>query len=129
MGTQGTSHLSVWDLATQQKLYQAKGAKPNAIGLVDKPWDATVAYLVGDEGCRVAVGTGYHKVRVYDVKAQRRPVMEVSFGESRVTALTPDLDGDYFSALFRTGVLRRCAVFSGGVTSYPIKDLFKLSAS
>lgn len=36
---------------------------------------------------RVAVGTGYHQVRLYDTKAQRRPVLSFDFGESPVSAL------------------------------------------
>eukprot|EP00884_Botryococcus_braunii_P019892 jgi/Botrbrau1/6587/Bobra.0189s0014.1 len=106
VGTQGTSQLTVWDLNTQQRLYLAKGAKPNAIGLVDKPWDSALTYLRGGEARKVAVGTGYHKIRIYDVKAQRRPVLEIPFGESRVTSLAADIDGYRVWAGNAVGALR-----------------------
>ncbi len=93
LGCQGSAQLSVWDLATRQRVWLAKGAKPDMLGLVDKPWDAALAYLPGGDEKRVVVGTGYHKLRLYDVRAQRRPVMEVGFGEARVTAVAPDHDG------------------------------------
>lgn len=36
---------------------------------------------------KVVVGTGYHQVRLYDTKAQRRPVLSLDFGESPISAL------------------------------------------
>jgi len=41
----------------------------------------------------VAVGTGYHQVRLYDTRAQRRPIYSTGFGDSPVTALTVLEDG------------------------------------
>ena len=40
----------------------------------------------------VAVGTGYHQVRLYDMRAQRRPLYSKEFGDAMVTAMdvTPD---------------------------------------
>ena len=35
-GSEG-AELSIWDIATQQRSYIAKGSKPNRIGLVDHP--------------------------------------------------------------------------------------------
>lgn len=86
------SELSLWSLATQQRTYQAKGAKPNRIGLMDKPWNTAVAFLPGSGARRLVVGTGQHKVRVYQV-SQKRPLLSVEFGEGKVTALAPLADG------------------------------------
>lgn len=89
------SELSLWDLERRQKQYQAKGNKPNRIGLVDKPWNTAVAFLPGSDGQKVAVGTAYHKLRIYDVKS-KRPALDMQFGESKVTALAPQSNGQQF---------------------------------
>lgn len=70
----------------------AKGAKPNRVGLMDKPWNTAVAFLPGSQGKQIIVGTGQHKVRMYNV-SQKRPVLSVEFGESRITALAPHPGG------------------------------------
>ena len=36
---------------------------------------------------RIVVGTGYHQVRLYDTKVQRRPVLNFDFGEMPIAAL------------------------------------------
>ena len=86
------SELSIWDLECRQKQYQAKGNKPNRIGLVDKPCNTAVAFLPGSDGQKVVVGTAYHKLRVYDVKS-KRPALDMQFGEAKVTALAPQSNG------------------------------------
>lgn len=87
------SELSIWDVEQQHKQYQAKGNKPNRIGLVDKPWNTAVAFLPGSDGQKVAVGTAYHKLRIYDVKA-KRPALDMQFGEAKITALAPQSSGE-----------------------------------
>ena len=86
------SELSIWDVGQQKKLYQAKGNKPNRIGLVDKPWNTAAAFLPSSDGKMVAVGTAYHKLRIYDVKS-RRPALDMQFGEAKITALAAQSNG------------------------------------
>jgi hypothetical protein len=106
---------STWDLATGQKTWQAKGGKPNALRLVDKPHITALAYLnsnsdapggassggegVGGEGeavvrQRFVAGTGNSKLLLYDSAAGKRPQAEVAWGGTRVTCLTPEADGE-----------------------------------
>ena len=85
------SELSVWSLKGE-RLYLSKSAKPNRIGLVDKPWNTAVIFLPGSSGRQIVVGTGQHKVRLYDL-TQRRPKLSVDFGEARITALAAQSDG------------------------------------
>lgn len=92
------SELSIWDLGQQKKLYQAKGNKPNRIGLVDKPWNTVAAFLPSSNGQRIAVGTAYHKLRIYDIKS-KRPALDMKFGEAKITALAPQSNGKQVSAL------------------------------
>jgi hypothetical protein len=119
---------SIWDLAAGSKLWQAKGGKPHRQTLlVDKPFTTAVAFLpdssssssdgastqqtaaaVADEEAEDAAaavklhfvaGSASSKVAVYDTAAGRRPQKEVVFGETRVTALAPEQDGECFSVL------------------------------
>ena len=43
---------------------------------------------------RVLVGTGKHKLYLYDPRVGKRPQLEVSWGEARVTALAAQEDGE-----------------------------------
>jgi ribosome biogenesis protein NSA1 len=114
---------SIWDLAAGSKLWQAKGGKPHRQTLlVDKPFTTAVAFLpdsssesgakhaaaaaadgdAGDEAAavklRFVAGSASSKVHVYDTAAGRRPQTEVVFGETRVTALAPEHDGECATA-------------------------------
>ena len=86
------SELGIWDLQQQQRSYHAKGGKPNKIRLVDKPHNTAVAFLAGSLGQRLLVGTAFHKLRLYDLKS-RRPALDLSFGEAKITAVAPQGDG------------------------------------
>lgn len=92
-----------------------------AVGLVDRPWNTAIVFLPpsavapsstpagstagssgadgssqdgGAAGSRLLVGTGYHKVRLYDAEAGKRPQMDVAWGEGRVTCLALEPDGE-----------------------------------
>jgi ribosome biogenesis protein NSA1 len=94
-------HVALWDLATQQQTWQAKGSKPNRAGLVDKPHITALACLpertppwvgAGREPCML-VGTAGHKLLLYDPGSGRRPQLELDWGDARVTAMTLARDG------------------------------------
>jgi len=94
VGSQG-AELRVYNLALpeQPTVFAAKGSKPNRVGLVDKPWNSAVAFFPGSNGTKIWTGTGYHKLRLYDSMASKRPQIEVEFGSARVTALAAEADG------------------------------------
>ena len=51
-------------------------------------WVTDLGFLPGQGvQSRVVVGTGYHRVRLYDTKTQRRPVLSFDFGESPISAV------------------------------------------
>lgn len=101
IGSQG-AELRIFDAASrEQPIFAAKGGKPNMVGLVDKPWNSAVAFVPGSNGTKVLCGTGYHKFRLYDTTVGKRPQLDVSFGETRITAVAPEADG------------RRCWVANG----------------
>jgi hypothetical protein len=39
---------------------------------------------------KLVSGTAQHKIRLYDVEAQKRPVVQLSWLDARITALAPD---------------------------------------
>ena len=132
-GSEG-AELSIWDIATQQRSYLAKGSKPNRIGLVDHPNNTAVAFIPGTDATKVCLmalcvygisysdanpsiqidtmhrirdiliapshppqvltGTAKHKLLLYDVKHGRRPVLDITFGEARISALAAEACGE-----------------------------------
>jgi WD40 repeat protein len=79
-----------------EPLFIAKGGARNKVGLSDLPWNSAVTFYPNTEGMKIWVGTGYHKVRLYDRAAGKKPQLEIAFpmGESRITALAPEGDGN-----------------------------------
>ena len=88
------SELTVWDLATREKVFEAKGEKPDRLRLVDKIGGTSVCFLPDSDeqvvsassspggllrcsGTLVAVGTGTGRVRLYDTRHGKRPVSSV----------------------------------------------------
>ena len=43
---------------------------------------------------QVLVGTGKSKLRLYDTKHGRRPVLDLTFGEARITSLAAEPNGE-----------------------------------
>lgn len=110
VGCQG-AELRLFDAATGQLSFAAKGGKPSKLGLVDRPWNTALCFLPdaaaaaaasgdgsGSSGHVVLAGTGHHKLRLYDVRAGKRPQADLSFGEARITALAPEADGGWRAA-------------------------------
>lgn len=87
------SHLSVWNIPEARCDFQARGPKPDRVGLVDKAANTAVAFLLG-EGDRIVVGTARHKLMLYAPSEGRRPRFVVPFREGRVTALAPETSGE-----------------------------------
>lgn len=114
--------LSLWDLGAQSRAWQAKGAKPNSIGLVDLAYVTAATFVSnytkrktdstgGEGGCSVGrrivvVGNTSHKLLLYDTSAGRRPQLEVAWRDARITALEAD---DAGGQSIRLGLLRDLA--------------------
>ena len=67
--------------------------RSDALDLRVPVWDNQMAFTP-DSGPQpiLVVGTGYGNVRLYDTRAQRRPVFSTKYGNEPITALdiTPD---------------------------------------
>eukprot|EP00854_Cymbomonas_tetramitiformis_P000753 gene753-1226_t len=99
--------LTLWNVATQERIFKAKTPDPDWLGLRPKNVVNALAFLPAEgEGRKVLVACGqvlvggpgqvgseHHKVMVYDVAASPRPVQELNFGEGTITALAPTPDG------------------------------------
>jgi ribosome biogenesis protein NSA1 len=126
---------ALWELASLTKIWQAKGGKPNKIGLVDLAHTTAIAFLPGSSTTttksssssqrtvqqpaaaaaaeatgngaggetapptaavarRFVCGSVSSKLHVYDTAVGRRPQLEVAFGETRVTSLAPEDNGE-----------------------------------
>lgn len=71
------------------KVHALKGARGDPqTRLQDKPWTTCIHWLPNG---RLVCGTAYHKVRLYDVEAQKRPLVEVAWLDACVTAVCPSL--------------------------------------
>lgn len=47
-------------------------------------------------GMQVLVGTGKHRLRLYDIRAHRRPALDLDFGTSRIVSLAVDPSGEFW---------------------------------
>ncbi|KAI8801459.1 WD40-repeat-containing domain protein [Cladochytrium replicatum] len=91
--------LCVWDLDAVLKTESGKKAEPrwkaknvrnDVLDLRVPVWNTDMAWMEGD-GEKIVVCTGIHFVRVYDLKAGKRPTLNIEIGEHplKCIALVP----------------------------------------
>ncbi|KAJ8384595.1 hypothetical protein AAFF_G00200320 [Aldrovandia affinis] len=80
--------LKVWDLERPDTpIFTAKNVRNDWLDLQVHEWLRDLAFIPDSE--KIVTCTGHHQVRVYDPSSpQRRPVLEVQFGEYPLTALS-----------------------------------------
>ncbi|CAI9283775.1 unnamed protein product [Lactuca saligna] len=110
--------VNIWDLATHTKIWTAKSPPKNSLGIFTPTWFTSATFLCKDDHRKFVGGTNSHQVRLYDMAAQRRPVMSFDFRETPIKAITEDQDGntiyigngsgDLASVDIRTGKLLGC---------------------
>lgn len=103
-------NLQIWDIQTRLEVFHAKGGKPSRCGLTDLAHITALAFLPTPtptspeepqtDARRVLVGTAKHKLWLYDTAAGKRPQLEVSWGECRITSVVSELDGEVGAALW-----------------------------
>ncbi|KAH9622242.1 hypothetical protein KSS87_021325 [Heliosperma pusillum] len=121
--------LNMWDLEKTVKLWNAKSPPKNSLGIFTPTCFTSVTFVNKDDHRKVVAGTHDYQVRLYDISAQRRPVLSVSFRDTPIKAVAEDLDGNtiYFgngagdlaSIDIRTGKVLGCFVgkCSGSIRS------------
>ncbi|GFZ03813.1 transducin/WD40 repeat-like superfamily protein [Actinidia rufa] len=86
--------VNVWDLDTCTKIWNAKSPAKDSLGIFTPTWFTSATFLSNDDHRKIVAGTNSHQVRLYDISAQRRPVISIDFRESAIKAVTEDLDGN-----------------------------------
>ncbi|KAL7099275.1 hypothetical protein ACP275_09G073100 [Erythranthe tilingii] len=121
--------VNVWDLHKCVKIWTAKCPPKNTLGIFTPTWFTSATFLSKDDHRKFVAGTNSHQVRLYDISAQRRPVISVDFRETPIKAICEDTDGntiyigngsgDLASIDMRTGKLLGCFIgkCSGGIKS------------
>ncbi|PRQ17031.1 putative transcription factor WD40-like family [Rosa chinensis] len=133
--------MNVWDLENCAKIWTAKSPPKNSLGIFTPTWFTSATYLSKDDHRKFVAGTNSHEVRLYDISAQRRPVITVNFRETPIKAVAEDLDGytiyigngsgDLASVDMRTGKLLGCFLgkCSGSIRSIARHPEFPVIAS
>ncbi|KAF3609025.1 hypothetical protein DY000_02047344 [Brassica cretica] len=85
--------VNIWDLEQCTKIWSAKSPPKDNLGIFTPTWFTCAAFMSNEDHRKFVTGTKSHQVRLYDVSAQRRPVMSFDFHETAITAITEDPDG------------------------------------
>jgi len=85
--------LNLWDLEKGSKSWTAKAPPRDSIGLFAPTWVTAVTFLSKEDHRKVVIGTSQHQVRLYDIAAQRRPILSFDFREYPIKVIKEDLDG------------------------------------
>ncbi|KAK9995492.1 hypothetical protein SO802_020178 [Lithocarpus litseifolius] len=110
--------MNMWDLDNCTKIWAAKSPPKNSLDIFTPTWFTSSTFLSKDDHRKIVAGTNSHQVRLYDISAQRRPVISFDFRETPIKSVTEDLDGytvyvgngsgDLASFDMRTGKLLGC---------------------
>ncbi|XP_060177960.1 uncharacterized protein LOC132607899 [Lycium barbarum] len=85
--------VNVWDLNQCAKIWTAKSPAKNSLGIFTPTWFTSATFLCKDDHRKFVAGTNSHQVRLYDISAQRRPVVSFDFHETPIKAVAVDVDG------------------------------------
>ncbi|XP_069501264.1 WD repeat-containing protein 74 [Ambystoma mexicanum] len=132
--------LKIWDLENPKSpVFKAKNVSNDWLDLRVPVWVRDMQFLPGSE--KIVTCTSYHQVRLYDPSCpKRRPVLEASFDEHPLTALslTPDASsvvvgnthGNIAVIDLRQGRLLKCLKgFAGSIRSIQCHPSMPLVAS
>ncbi|KAL2081122.1 hypothetical protein ACEWY4_022975 [Coilia grayii] len=132
--------LKVWDLDRPDKpIFTAKNVKNDWLDLRVPIWVKDMAFIPDSD--KIVTCTGHHQVRLYDpCTPQRRPVLEVEFGEYPLTALAlaasqdsvvvGNTQGQLAVLDLRKGLVRGCLKgLAGGVRGLECHPTLPLVAS
>lgn len=110
--------VNIWDINECVKIWNAKSPPKDNLGIFTPTWFTSATFLSKDDHRKFVAGTNSHQVRLYDISAQRRPVMSIDFRETSIKAVSEDIDGntiyigngsgDLASFDMRTGKLLGC---------------------
>ncbi|XP_009776214.1 uncharacterized protein [Nicotiana sylvestris] len=85
--------VNVWDINQCTKVWTAKSPPKNSLDIFTPTWFTSATFLCKDDHRKFVAGTNSHQVRLYDIAAQRRPVISFDFRETPIKAVAEDMDG------------------------------------
>ncbi|WVZ17859.1 hypothetical protein V8G54_010841 [Vigna mungo] len=85
--------INIWDINNLTKIWNSKPPPKDNLGIFTPTWFTSAAFLMKDDHRKFVAGTNSHQVRLYDISAQRRPVLSFDFRETPIKALAEDIDG------------------------------------
>jgi ribosome biogenesis protein NSA1 len=81
------TNLKIWDINdTSKSIFDAKNVRNDWLNLQVPVWVLGAEFIPLSD--KIVTCTGYHHVRVFDPKVQRRPVLEMTFDEYPITAIS-----------------------------------------
>lgn len=88
------NNLKLFDIEQLEKpVFTAKNVRNDSLDLRQPVWVSALDFIQGEEN-KIVVGTGYHKIQIYDTRKQRRPVEEMDWDEYPITAISMTADGN-----------------------------------
>ncbi|PKU59597.1 WD repeat-containing protein DDB_G0290555 [Dendrobium catenatum] len=121
--------LNMWDLESYNRIWTSKLPRVNSLGIFSPTCFTAATFLSREDHRKIVAGTNNYQIRLYDISAQRRPVVSFDFRESPIKVVKEDLNGhtvyvgtgtgDLASFDMRTGKLLGCFVgkCSGSIRS------------
>ncbi|KAM3271070.1 WD repeat-containing protein 74-like [Capsicum chacoense] len=85
--------LNQCDKESVKPFWSAKSPAKNSLGIFTPTWFTCATFLCKDDHRKFVAGTNSHQVRLYDISAQRRPVVSFDFRETPIKAVAEDVDG------------------------------------
>ncbi|CAJ1950173.1 unnamed protein product [Sphenostylis stenocarpa] len=85
--------INIWDIDNLTKIWNSKPPPKNNLGIFTPTWFTSATFLMKDDHRKFVAGTNSHQVRLYDISAQRRPVLSFDFRETPIKAVAEDIDG------------------------------------
>lgn len=104
--------LRVWDLEKKRCAWTAKNVPNDFLDMRVPVWIKDLQFM---DPSKIVVATGFHQIRIYDTKAQRRPIFNTDHGEHPYTclALRPDNRSVVFADT--TGVVQEMDLRNGRI--------------
>uniref|UniRef100_A0AC35TRZ1 WD_REPEATS_REGION domain-containing protein n=1 Tax=Rhabditophanes sp. KR3021 TaxID=114890 RepID=A0AC35TRZ1_9BILA len=117
------NELKIWDMARQQPIFTAKNVSHDFLNLRVPVNILSMGYCKGSD--KIYTTTKKHQIRLYDPKAQAKPVMDLSWLENPITASSPGYEEHFIvvgnaigeMGLFDTRVQRLVHKYKGAAGS------------
>eukprot|EP00123_Amoebidium_parasiticum_P015023 comp22746_c3_seq1/m.35478 comp22746_c3_seq1/g.35478 ORF comp22746_c3_seq1/g.35478 comp22746_c3_seq1/m.35478 type:complete len:397 (-) comp22746_c3_seq1:93-1283(-) len=84
--------LKIYDVNGNQPIFKAKNVSNDEVDLRVPVFVTDLHFIPGTDGSQIAVTTGHYHIRLYDTRAQKKPVFSTTFGEHPIMCLAVTQD-------------------------------------